>query len=223
MASEYLKRKYQDVKPEEKRELTQSEKRRNWWHYHWHFVVLSVAAAVVLGRIAVDHLTRVQPDCSVALVVRFAPTGEEIGSLQSALEAVCPDANGDGKVSVAVNVIQLDYAAIEAGTMEPQVMTANIDKLNADFYTHQSGLFLMDDPAGFQAANGALAAPDGSLPDEGADWRTLTVPWRECAVEQTSFRQLGEDGLWLGRRAAYTEAEENAFAGAAALWETLAG
>ena len=48
MASEYLKKKYKDVKPDVKRELTPAEKRKNWWHYHkWH-----VAAAVVLTLIA---------------------------------------------------------------------------------------------------------------------------------------------------------------------------
>ena len=221
MASEYLKRKYQDVKPEAKRELTPEERRRNWWHYHWYFVALGIAAVFILGQVAWDHLTKTAPDCSVALVARFMPSGGEIGSLQAALEAVCPDANGDGKVSVAVNVIQLDYAAIEPGTMEPQIMTANRDKLNADFYTHQSGLFLMDDPAGFQAAHGALARRDGSEAAADADWETLVTPWTDCNVEQTSFSQLGEGGLWLGRRAAFTAEEEEAFAGAAALWDAL--
>ena len=37
MASEYWKWKFKDVRPEEKRELTPEEKRKNWWHYHrWH-------------------------------------------------------------------------------------------------------------------------------------------------------------------------------------------
>ena len=50
MASEYLKQKYKDVKPDVPRELTKAEKRKNWWHYHkWH-----VAAAIVLLLIAAD-------------------------------------------------------------------------------------------------------------------------------------------------------------------------
>ena len=55
MASEYLKWKYRDVKPEEKRELTPAEKRANWWHYHkWHVAlgaVLLLAAGSILWHV----------------------------------------------------------------------------------------------------------------------------------------------------------------------------
>ena len=50
MASEYLKWKYRDVKPDEPIVYTKEEKRRNWWDYHkWHVVI-----AVVLVLIAAD-------------------------------------------------------------------------------------------------------------------------------------------------------------------------
>ncbi len=68
MASEYLKKKYQDVKPDEKRELTPEEKRKNWWHYHiWH-VVTGAALLVILCSIAWNALSTVEPDCQVAYV-----------------------------------------------------------------------------------------------------------------------------------------------------------
>lgn len=34
MASEYLKWKYRDVKPDQTVELTPRQKRANWWYYH---------------------------------------------------------------------------------------------------------------------------------------------------------------------------------------------
>jgi len=44
MASEYLKWKYKDVRPDIPKELTPAEKRSNWWHYHkWY----AAAAAYV--------------------------------------------------------------------------------------------------------------------------------------------------------------------------------
>lgn len=221
MASEYLKWKYKDVKRTEQRELTPAEKRKNWWYYHRWYVLAAVIAAAALGRFTWDQLHRVTPDCTVALVVRFVPSSQETAALQAALEEVCPDSNGDGTSVVDVNVIQLDYAAIEAGTMDPQVAASNLEKLNADFYTRRSGLFLLDDPAAFQAANGALAARDGSLPPEGADWTGLTVSWTDCALgaEHPLPPEWGE--LWLGRRVAVSPEDQRALAGAAALWERL--
>lgn len=112
------------------------------------------------------------------MVTRYAATPGEIASLQAALEAVCPDADGDGEVHVAVNAIQIDYTSTRMDDAAIQSMTANADKLNAGFYTRQSGVFLLDDPENFQASHGALAYLDGSLPPEGAaDWENMTVPW----------------------------------------------
>lgn len=223
MASEYLKRKYRDVKPEEKRELTPAERRRNWWHYHWYFLLGGLIAALILGRIAYDQLTRVYPDCGVALVTRFAPAQEELDALRAALEAVCPDVNGDGRVFVSVNAIQLDYPAIAENRMDPQAAASNLDKLSADFYTRRSGLFLLDDPDAFQAANQALARRDGSLPTEDMDGRELAVPWTECRTEPVTFAGLGEESLWLGLRVTFSEEDRAGMAGARALWERLTG
>ena len=100
-------------------------------------------------------------------------------------------------------------------------MASNLDKLDADFYTRQSGLFLLDDPAGFQRATGALAAMDGSLPPEGADWTGLTVPWADCAPGPEAILSPERGSLWLGRRVVFSPEDERAFAGAAALWERL--
>ena len=43
MASEYLKKKYQDVKPDAPVELTPAEKRRNWWYYNKWYVCAAAA------------------------------------------------------------------------------------------------------------------------------------------------------------------------------------
>ena len=48
MASEYLKWKYRDVKPEPAVELTPRQKRANWWYYHKWYVFLG-AGALALG------------------------------------------------------------------------------------------------------------------------------------------------------------------------------
>lgn len=223
MASEYLKWKYRNVRPEEKRELTAKEKRRNWWHYHWRPLLLVLAAAVILGRIAYDQFTRVKPDCSVALVTRCQPTGRELSSLQAELERWSPDSNGDGTVLVEVNAIQIDYDSTDMSPEALKVMEANIDKLNFDFYTRQSGIVLLEDPASFQANHQALAFLDGSTPPEGSvDWESMVRPWTDWAGSGAVERESGlPERLWFGRRITTSEKDEAAFVGANALWDAL--
>ncbi|MER3104450.1 hypothetical protein, partial [Salmonella enterica] len=87
----------------------------------------------------------------------------------------CPDGNGDGRVRVAVNAIQIDYTSTDLDDAAIQVMKTNVDKLNSDFYTRQSGIFLLDDPENFQQNHQALTYLDGSLPPENAmDWENMT-------------------------------------------------
>lgn len=223
MASEYLKWKYRNERPEERRELTPQEKRRNWWHYHWKYLLLGLGAALIFGKIAYDHVTKVEPDCSVALVTRYQTTSAEIASLQTALEAICPDSNGDGRVSVAINAIQLNYTSTDMSAEAMKVMEANIDKLNFDFYTRQSGIFLLDDPENFQINSGAMSYLDGSDPTEGiADWKNMVHPWTDWAgSDQVELETCQPDRLWFGRRIILEDRDTQAFAGAQALWEAL--
>ena len=168
MASEYLKWKYRDVEHRrEARELTPVQKRKNWWRYHWKYVLAGLLGAGFLFVVVRDRVTKIEPDCSVALVTRYGVTEGETAPRKAALEAVCPDSNGDGTVCVAVNIIQLDYTSTDMSAEAMKVMEANIDKLNFDFYTRQSGILLLDDPENFQRATGALAYLDGSQPPEG--------------------------------------------------------
>ncbi|MCX4374173.1 MAG: hypothetical protein OSJ58_20585, partial [Dysosmobacter sp.] len=62
MASEYLKKKYRDVKPDAPLELTKAEKRKNWWHYYkWHVGIVLVLLAIT-GSIMWNTLSRTEPD-----------------------------------------------------------------------------------------------------------------------------------------------------------------
>ena len=54
MASQYLKWKYRDVKPDAPVELTEAQRRANWWHYNKWYVLgacllLLAAGMFVLG------------------------------------------------------------------------------------------------------------------------------------------------------------------------------
>lgn len=203
--------------------LTPGQRRDNWWRYHWLHVLCAVLAAAALTGVLWERVHREAYDCSVALVTRYAAAPEEIESLRSALEAACPDVDGDGEVHVAVNAIQIDYASTRMDAAAIQSMTTNVDKLNADFYTRQSGIFLLDDPESFQRNHGALAYLDGSTPPEGAaDWENMTRPcgdWPGSGMVETVNLQPEE--LWFARRIMTGAKDEAAFAGEQLLWDNL--
>ena len=209
--------------PREMPPMTDAQRRSNWWHYHKRYILIAVLVIAVIVFSVWERLSKDAPDCSVAMVVRFTPTSDEIAALQNALESVCPDANGDGEVSIALNVIRIDYLSTDLDDAAVMDMTANVDKLNADFYTRQSGIFLLDDPASFQTAHEALSYLDGSTPPEGArEWEKMALPWSRCeAVKDVAFMAGDTGGLWFARRMILNDKDRQAFAGAEALWNAL--
>ena len=220
MASEYLKWKYRNEQPEVRQELTPREKQRNWWHYHWRHVLLAGIILAILGGIALDQARERKPDCCVALVVRRESDSQDLAALQTALEQIAPDANGDGEVHVDVYTIQIDYTSEDLSPEALRVMEANVDKLNFDFYTRRSGIFLLDDPENFQRNHQALACLDGSTPPEGAgDWEDMTIPWTEW--DGSGEVSMSGQPLWFGRRIVAGPKDEAALAGAQALWAAM--
>lgn len=203
--------------------LTRSQRRDNWWRYHWLHVLCGTLAVIALLGVIWERSHREEYDASVALVTRYTVTPEEVASLQRALEAACPDFDGDGQVRVAVNAIQIDYTSTDMDDAAIQVMTTSVDKLNSDFYTRQSGIFLLDDPENFQQNHQALTYLDGSLPPEGAmDWENMTRPWRDWPGGGTvETVNLQPERLWFARRIMTDPRDEAAFAGEQLLWDNL--
>ena len=204
-------------------DLTPAQRRDNWWRYHWLHVLCVTLAVIALLGVAWERAHREEYDASVALVTRYAVTPEETASLRAALEAVCPDYNGDGRVCVGINAIQIDYTSTDLDDAAIQVMTTSVDKLNSDFYTRQSGLFLLDDPENFQDSHQALTYLDGSLPPENAmDWENMTRPFTDWpgggSVEVVN---LQPDRLWFARRIQTSEKDEKAFACEQVLWDNM--
>jgi len=203
--------------------LTPKQRRDNWWRYHWLHVLCGVLAVIVVCGVVWERGHKERYDCSVALVTRYAVTPDEVASIQSALEAVCPDDNGDGEVHVAINAIQIDYTSTALDDAAIQVMTTNVDKLNSDFYTRQSGIFLLDDPENFQVNHQALTYLDGSLPPENAmDWENMVRPWSDWAgSKNVELDNCRGDQLWFARRIMTSEKDEKAFACEQVLWDRM--
>lgn len=203
--------------PREMPEMTPAQRRDNWWRYHWTHVLIGVLAAIAVTSIATERLNREEADGGVAIVARYAIAPEEASALRAALEAVGPDENRDGEVHISVSDIQIDYTSADLDDAALRQMTANVDKLHADFYTGQSGIFILDDPENFQRNHAALLYLDGTTPDEGdVDWENMVRPWSDSpALAGLTFQNLDTASLYLGRRIG------EGFDGAEALWKGL--
>lgn len=230
MASEYLKWKARDVKPEEKRELAPKEKRKNWWYYHkWHVLIGLVLLGILcdIGWNALG-LGEVIPDCQIAYVGANALPDDTVTALEASLSELCGDLNGDGRACVRL----VQYATSGDGVAASEVL------LMSDLLDCESYLFLLQNPAQFQRSYHILCCLDGSLP-AGDDYTTENVclSWEQCPVLANielgnySYSVLGKtaegssrelvSGLYLARRGFWTEKTVANLDGCAAFWKTL--
>lgn len=157
----------EDLVQEPPRVLTPKERRANWWHYHWYYVALILAALLAAGWYTWQNLTAVRPDYVVTVVSRTDPAPELLEQVQAQLEAVGSDENGDGRITVEVNGIWLDLSAMQEGGDFARLMESSQEKLNAAFYLGESTLFLVDDPAGLEQMYGCFRYLDGGDPQPG--------------------------------------------------------
>lgn len=232
MASEYLKKKYQDVKPDVKRELTPAEKRKNWWYYHkWH-VVVAVGLVAILGNIVWNALNQVKPDYQIAYVGTSALPDDTAAAIEAGFAALGEDLNGDGSV-----VVRLAQYASSDGADAQTVMAAEV-RLMADLTECESYFFLLEDPEQFQQKYGSLRRLDGSLPTDGNDSAEgAYLAWDQCPVlaqmdlGEYSYALMGGtasgssnellSGLYIARRGFWTEEEAPYPEGCNALWEKI--
>lgn len=241
MASEYLKKKYQDVKPDEKVELTRSQKRQNWWYYHKGWVLLGAVLAIGVFFLIRDIFFRPVPDYQVGLITKAALPAEVLDSLQSQLENYGEDVNGDGRV--LVELYTYNFGFDEQSMIDVDAASAGTTRLTVDLSAGRVYLILMDDPEGFQARMGALSYLDGSVPPldgsnyGAAGWREMVYAWDDCPVltaldlgtyvqfldlsKQEASGQSVMTGLYVGRRATWNEEQETSFTADEALWQRL--
>ncbi len=241
MASEYLKWKYRDVKPDgPPRELTKKERLANWFYYYkWWLVGGVVLAAILIGILwDVLGIGKVRPDYIFAYVGEDALPQDCVTALERELAALGRDANGDGKTVVEVRQYPTGGDGADPGEAM-QYAYASGAKLMADLNEGESYFFLLEDPENFQESYQILAGPDGELPPEGDDSVTgKAVLWTGCpalaGLDLGSYEAdtlSGEtvtgdcqellSGLYLARRGFYYEKQAAAHAADGDLWAIL--
>ena len=224
MASEYLKMKAREQQPAPPpRELTNQEKRRNWLHYHWGWLLAGAVLLWIVGSMFWNILGigQTKPDVIVAYVGRDVLPEDTARALEAALSALAEDRNGDGKMVVELR----QYATNRNGDPETAIYYnyAADATLLADITAGDSYLFLVEDPKGIQRSYQIFARPDGTPPEEN-DYEAMdkVFRWGDCpALAELDVDQADFENLYLGRRCFYDEkqlAEQN---GNAIFWERL--
>ena len=210
----------EDLLPDNPPELTPAQQRANWWHYHWYYVVLIAAAVLMVRYFVWSRVTEVQPDYTVAVVSRTDPDTAFLSQLETQLEALAGDVNGDGKVKVSVKGIwlALNYDGQDAALQ--QLMQSSEDKLNSDFYLCESTLFLVDDPAAMEQRYGCFQTLDGTDPEEGD---VLSVADFALPLTDTALANLQSKSstLWYAARRLNEGMDADTTAALNALWEKL--
>ncbi len=201
MASEYLKWKYRDVKPDEPPPPpTGWDKVKNWFSYNWYWLAAGAVILAILGGILWTALGigKTRPDYILAYVGRGELPEQTREALIAAVQRLGIDVNGDGEIYVELH----SYATAETSDgyddyeMSQYNMGVNV-RLSGDISAGESVFFLMDDPDAFQRGFQILANPDGTAPEEG------DLGWEGRAIPVEDLPALGlEDGsgLYLGRR-----------------------
>ena len=220
MAGEYYRWLARDVKPEEKRELTKAEKRRNWWHYHQYHVLLGVVLlGIVLSLIwSALGIGQVKPDYAIAYVGSTALPEETVEALKQEFAALGRDENGDGHIEVAVNQY-VSYATGDSDSL--YYAQAAAAQLIADITACDSYFFLLEDPEGFQKEMHTLCYPDGTLPeDSDRSAEGMYILLQNCPALSGVLREENGD-LALARRGFWTETETQFAEGCGLLWNKL--
>ena len=211
VASEYLLKKYKDVKPDEPIQLTEKEKRQNWWHYHRIHVLVGVVILGLIGSFIWELVSKEEPDYQVAYIGEYAPPFDSEDNLEAILEARLPDRDGDGKVSVQVNSYVINDS-------DPNAYASQV-ALAGDIYLGSSSVFIVEDPMEAQSMYGIFYQEDGSVPEDEADVQSCeSYAWKDCPV--VSSLDLGME-LYVIHRGFMNEELRAANEGVEALWEVI--
>lgn len=179
MASEYLKWKYRDVRPDQPVELTPKQKRANWWYYHKWYVLLGITVVVVSVYLLTRALGlwKIRPDYQVAYVGSLALPEDTVAALEEALAELGGDCNGDGRVVVRLN----QYVMGDSAGENAMYAYAGSTQLMADLDSCDSYFFLLEDPETFQKNYQVLRRLDGTLPaDTDRDYESCYLSWEAC-------------------------------------------
>lgn len=146
---------------------------KNWWDYHWGWVLCGVLAVLVFGWYLRDAAANnVEVDYYVAYVAPASLDNNAAETLTTQLETLCDDRSGDGKVVVELHQYPLTFGE-EAESANAQQLVAAYTMLAGEASTTEYAFWIVADPEGFHAATDLL------IPAEDGSFGPL---WADCPV-----------------------------------------
>lgn len=224
MASEYLKKKYQYIKPNEPSPpLTGKKWWANWFHYHKWWIVAGVVVLSIIGSMIWNALGigQLKPDYIFAYIGGGELPEETAAALETELAALGEDVNGDGRVMVELR----QYAMNRGGDIETALYynyAADV-VLVADITAAESYFFIVEDPAGIQTAYQIFAEADGAPPkDDDFEVDDKVFRWSGCPVlTGLAVNQESLENLYIGRRCFYDEKQGEGQEANDAFWTVI--
>lgn len=224
MASEYLKWKYRDVKPDEPPPpLTRKQRLANWFYYNKWWIVVWAVLLYIVGSILWSALGigKIKPDYIFAYIGSDELPEACAAALETELASLGQDVNGDGRVAVELR----QYATNRSGDAETALYynyAADV-ALMADITGAESYFFIVEDAAAVQNAYHILAKADGTAPEEGdSSTEDKVFLWSDCPVlANLAVDQEPLKGLYIGRRYFYDGKQAENRQSDDALWRII--
>ena len=169
----------EDLQPEAEHVPTKAEAAKNWWYYHWKFVLAGIAGAAVIFWFAHDIVLgyQSQPDTSIALVGSGLLDNQK-SSVQSLFTPLITDVNGDGRVIFSLNSYEIDFSAAGQAALDQNI----------------------SDSAVSSAASASVAASSGSPEDSiASDFSGAIDPYAQMAADTRLMSDFQEitSGIFL--------------------------
>ncbi len=224
MASEYLKWKFRDVKPDEPPPpMTRKQRMANWFYYNKWWLLVGLVLLSIIGSIVWNALGigKTKPDYIFAYIGSKDLPQTCAEALEGELASLGQDVNGDGKVAVELR----QYITNRSGDPETALYYNYADEtvLLADITRAESYFFLVEDAAKVQKAFQIFAMADGTPPaDEDLSVEDKVYQWQDCPVlsgletDQTLLKDL-----YIGRRYFVDDQRAQEQEAAALLWDIL--
>ncbi len=179
-----------------------------WYHYKW--VTLGVLAVVAIGIIlTVQAVTRVKPDYLVCMAMGQGMSESAVTWLENELAALGEDINGDGKVKVTLQPLNISKSAGTHANTNNQAVLAHIVARDVLLFAFDPSYYNNSLAAAMRDGEKFFAPIDASVAGISADgtywnWKGST------ALDQAAMKSsVGvQQELYFGVRAIPSSASE---------------
>lgn len=184
---------------------TPKEKFSNFW-YHYKWLAIGALFIIIMATVVIVQVaTKVKPDYVVCVAVQQELSIQAVNRLETELEVVGKDRNGDGNVVVQVQALNITYKAGSTDSLaNRQALMAHIASrdillfaLDPSYY-HETLEPLLDDGTLFFSP---LAAQVKGISEDGTYWNWKDSPLlKETDMQAIDTWQAVPQEVYFGVR-----------------------